>query len=113
MLASYSGTGGGRKQVGRRYLPVECTALRLLEYMAGHGEKGPFSVYQLMKFSRGRWQRRDRIHAILEELVEKGWVGVVPGKTDRYRITEEGEKVIPRFWDLIDLGDRIREKRRG
>jgi hypothetical protein len=98
----------------RGYHSLEYTAAKLLKFMINKRELGPFSIYRLMRFEAGRWQRRDRIHLILDKFRKLGWVETVPGKITRYQVTEEGEMAYPwvqrvlEFSEGIKFGKRLR-----
>ncbi|MEM0358980.1 MAG: hypothetical protein QXG22_03080 [Candidatus Hadarchaeales archaeon] len=81
--------GGGRT----KYLPAECTALELLEYMVLRKDEGPFTLYQLMRYGVRSHQRRDRMRRILELMVVRGWVEVLEGYPRRYQVTAKGEEI--------------------
>jgi len=77
---------------GRRYFPFEYTALALLEHMIKEEETGPFTRYSLRKVRSVRGQRLDRFTRALELLIEKGWIEPRPGRSTRYRATDEGRR---------------------
>lgn len=77
---------------GRSYFPFEYTALALLEHMIKEEESGPFTRYSLSKVKSVRGQRRDRFARALELLVERGWIEPQPGRSTRYRATDEGKR---------------------
>ncbi len=93
-----------------KYLPAECTALELLEYMVLRKEEGPFTLYRLMNHGVRSHQRRDRMRQMLELMVERGWVEVLPQR--RYRATPKGEEVCEQteefreFYRSLRLGSR-------
>jgi len=75
---------------GRKYFPFEYTALAILEHMIKNEESGPFTRYGLRKARCIHGQRLDRFTLALESLVEKGWIEPLPGRSTRYRATDEG-----------------------
>jgi len=80
--------GGGDRQ------SFEFTVLTILEYLVRHEVSGPVSKYHIMnRVPDLPSQRRDRVSAILELLVERGWV-FTESKEDGvigYRISESGK----------------------
>ena len=110
MLVPDLGSCTRAKSQRKRYLPAECTALKLFEYMTTNESNGPFTVYRLMRFERGRWQRRDRIQLMLRQLVELGWVETVLGSPIRYRATEKGKDEYPRVKEYLELSAKFRER---
>lgn len=103
--------GSGKR--GKRYFPAEYTVLKLLEYMVTRESDGPFSVYRLMKFEKGRWQRRDRIRLMLSRLVEMGLVETAGGERTGYRVTEEGKMEYPKLRRYLELCTALRSPREG
>ncbi|MEM2865644.1 MAG: hypothetical protein QW098_00670 [Candidatus Hadarchaeales archaeon] len=100
---------GGKKRV--KYLPAECIALEVLEYMILMKEKGPFTLYQLMNHGVKSRQRRDRMRQILELMVERGWVEVVPGYPRRYQVTAKGEEIYHQTREFREFSRSLRFNR--
>jgi hypothetical protein len=93
----------GGREPRKHYLPAEITAMRMLVFMVNNEGDGPFTVYRLMRFEPGKWQRRDRIRTMLGRLAENGWVEAIPGDPPRYRVTEEGRRICPIMVQALDL----------
>lgn len=97
---------GERKR--SRYSPAECIALEVLEYMILRKDKGPFTLYHLIKHGVKSHQRRDRMRQILELMVEMGWVEVPPTCVGRYQVTAKGEEIYYQTREFREFSKSLR-----
>jgi len=87
---------------------LEHTAAKLLKHMITERRFGPFSIHRLMRFERGRWQRRDRVRLILKRYLELGLIEVVLGNPPRYQVTRVGVRELPRIDEFLGFCEYIR-----
>jgi len=72
----------------------EFTVLVILEYFVRHEPLGPVTKYHVMNRIPGLpSQRQDRVSAILDLLVQRGWLAMESKQENApvYRITEQGK----------------------